>query len=88
VKYKPQISIHSEGDWCHLCGVRGPQTLDISYADNAEHPVKHQAKYVRICGGCVKQMLRTFLEAEPFDPKEHRQRLGRNAIATLMNLRQ
>ena len=42
-------------DWCHICGARSFDNLEIFYPRNAEHKDGHE-RYIRICGGCVKRL--------------------------------
>lgn len=46
------ISDHVSTDWCHLCGNRSRNNVDISYPGNAEHNTGRM-KYVRICQICL-----------------------------------
>lgn len=52
---KPRMSNHVTIDWCHLCGERVPNTVDIDYAANAEHD-KVRTKYIRICVYCADRI--------------------------------
>lgn len=61
-KPKADMRRKSFNDWCHLCGKRSDQCVEIHYPDNAEHdpPVtgprpNHpmgSVHYIRICGSC------------------------------------
>jgi hypothetical protein len=47
-----RISQHAvEPDWCHLCGKRKQNLVDIWYPRNAEHG-NNNSEYIRICGRC------------------------------------
>ena len=70
------ISKHgSQKDWCHICGARSDNTVDVWYPQNAEHATKKQHKaqigpdilYVRICGECA-----VLIAIESVKHKQHR----------------
>jgi hypothetical protein len=47
------FSKHISEDWCHLCGSRSANCVDISYSENAEHNPTNRGRYVRICANCL-----------------------------------
>jgi len=48
-------------DWCHICGKRNFNNVDVLYAKNAKHGTAHLhskfSKYIRICKMCAYQIL-------------------------------
>lgn len=48
-----QISKHAGNDWCHICGKRSYENIDIRYPKNAEHDIEN-TEYIRICSNCIK----------------------------------
>lgn len=49
-------------DWCHVCGHREKDLVDVWYPPNAEHALRDDAdetEYIRICENCIRQMLIT-----------------------------
>lgn len=51
-----KILKHAPNDWCHICGNRGNDTVDVWYPENAEHD-KEDTKYIRICVNCAEKIL-------------------------------
>jgi len=52
------ICKHYSTDWCHICGRRRTDLVDVVFPENAEHtylgsrPV-NQKNYLRLCGACA-----------------------------------
>ena len=51
------LSRGSSEDWCHICGGRSEENVEIWYPANAEHqrvdrPIKGPDHYLRICAAC------------------------------------
>lgn len=49
------FALHTEHDWCHLCGKRTSLLVDVWYPENAERETA-KAHYIRICNGCLTTM--------------------------------
>ena len=62
-----KMGYHESGDWCHVCGKRHYEAVDIFYPDNAEHEKKDK-KYVRICSLCVQRAM-SILSQESSDER-------------------
>lgn len=44
-------------DWCHLCGTRGEKHHAlILFPDNAEHGIKGQGSFKRVCRFCIEKL--------------------------------
>lgn len=52
-----KMSGHYCNDWCHLCGKRQDELVDIWYPRNAEHAGPN-VQYIRICGECGEAIRR------------------------------
>lgn len=48
---------HAPNDWCHICGDRSNDTVDVWYPENAEHDKEDTMKYIRICMNCAEKIL-------------------------------
>lgn len=57
-----KMSLHSGGDWCHWCGDRVPDTVDILHA--------HSGLYCRVCKDCLEKAL-DVVEKEVIGPCAH-----------------
>lgn len=50
-----RYSKHVTWDWCHLCGARSQENVDVSYPRNAEHGGP-DSEYIRICRSCGERI--------------------------------
>lgn len=48
-------------DWCHICGRRSKENVEIDYSRNAEHYDTYE-NYVRLCKNCVQRLNEVFSE--------------------------
>lgn len=52
-----EMGKHTSKDWCHLCGTRSYNLVDIWYPSNSEHPNPTEPdNYIRICKSCIDKM--------------------------------
>jgi hypothetical protein len=52
------MNLHGgSGDWCHICGNRSDENVEVRWPENAEHSVSPLTNYARICRGCIMAAL-------------------------------
>ena len=49
-----RLTRHLE-DWCHICGNRQPEIVDVWYPRHAEHGGPNDS-YIRICRDCGERI--------------------------------
>lgn len=69
---KAAMHPHEAVDWCHLCGRRSDQTVDVWYPADAEHdpaaqpgPPHAARRYLRVCAPCGRRIADTARPAVP-----------------------
>jgi len=46
---------HESNDWCHICGLRRDELVDVWFPKDAEHDI-YLTEYIRICSACAGAM--------------------------------
>lgn len=58
--WQPKSYPNNNGnDWCHLCGSRRTDLMEIWYPENAEHGGRKN-RFIRICYECTDEMGKHF----------------------------